>query len=130
MAGDAVSRILLMDDEELVQRIVARTLQRLGYQVAVAGEGGGAVSPYSQALVNGFPFAAVILDLTVPGGMGGCETLQQLRSLDPRVKAIASSGYAVDSGLPGLGCSGFAAVLAKPYRPSDLASTPESVLGH
>lgn len=116
-----------MDDEEIVQRIAVRTLQRLGYDVAVAGDGGGALDLYSRALADGSPFSAVILDLTVPGGMGGCETLQHLRTLDPRVKAIASSGYAVDntSGLP---CSGFDAVLAKPYRPTDLASALASLL--
>lgn len=130
MADKAVSRILLMDDEEIVQRVVVRTLQRLGYEVEVAGDGGGAVNMYSRALNEGAPFSAVILDLTVPGGMGGFEALQRLRSLDPEVRAIASSGYAIDSGSADAGYAGFSAILTKPYRPGDLACTLEQVLQH
>jgi two-component system, cell cycle sensor histidine kinase and response regulator CckA len=128
MATNGSAKILLMDDEEIVQRIAVRTLQRLGYDVAVANDGGGAVSLYSQALADGYPFSAVILDLSVPRGMGGCETLVHLRGIDPRVKAIASSGYALDDGLSDVPCSGFDAVLAKPYRPADLATTLENLL--
>ncbi|MHB0877295.1 MAG: response regulator [Anaerolineae bacterium] len=128
MADNGSNRILLMDDEEIVQRIVVRTLQRLGYEVEVACDGGGAVSLYSQALSDGTPFSVVILDLTVPGGMGGYETLQRLRSLDPRVKVIASSGYVVDACPASAKGNGFDAVLAKPYRPTDLASTLQDVL--
>ena len=122
------SRILFMDDEELVQRIAARTLQRLGYQVDVADDGVGALALFAEARRNGHPFAAVILDMMVPGGMGGTEVLGRLRSLDPSIRAIASSGYDEDWLGDALHGQGFAAFLAKPYHPVTLAETLDSVL--
>ena len=86
-------RILLMDDEASVRHLAQRTLEKAGYTVAMAQDGAAAVQLYQAAVARGTPFSAVILDITVPGGMGGRETLGHLKQLNPAIKAIVSSGY-------------------------------------
>jgi CheY-like chemotaxis protein len=80
------------------------------------------VSAFARARDQGRPFRAVILDLTVPGGVGGVATLAALKAIDPEVRAAASSGYAEDDSPGGLRGHGFAAVLVKPYSVEELAS--------
>ncbi|MDP8237262.1 MAG: PAS domain S-box protein [Candidatus Erginobacter occultus] len=108
-------RILVMDDEPAVLKTAARVLESLGYQVGTAREGKEAVEIYHKALSAGSPFKAVILDLTVQGGMGGEKTLVELKKLDPRVKAIVSSGYSTDGVMAEYKAAGFAGMIAKPY---------------
>jgi signal transduction histidine kinase/CheY-like chemotaxis protein len=114
------ARILLMDDEALIREVVGETLSFYGYQVALAENGQAAVAAYRQALEAGQPFQAVIMDLIVPGGMGGLEALAHLRSLDPGVKAVISSGYANDPVLSDFRKHGFCGALVKPYPIDDL----------
>ena len=86
-------RILLMDDEEALRILFRAVLDRLGYDVETARDGGEAIALYEQALAAGNPFDAVLLDLTVIGGMGGVETAEKLKQLDPASRLIVSSGY-------------------------------------
>jgi PAS domain S-box-containing protein len=115
--------VLLMDDEESVRKIGTELLQHLGYTVATAKEGKEALDMYRKGLENGQKYAAVIMDLTVPGGMGGKETIQELKKLDPEAKAIVSSGYATDPILANFTEYGFDAMVPKPYEVKQLAET-------
>ena len=104
-----------MDDDEPLRATARIMLERLGYDVVLAKDGTEALEAYRNARQQGQPFAAVILDLTIPGGMGGKETIQRLLELDPGVKAIVSSGYATDPIMADHERYGFRGVAAKPY---------------
>ena len=123
-------RILLMDDEEDVRRTTGDVLKRLGYTVEFAEDGATAVELYQKMRLAGTPFDAVIMDLTIPGGMGGKETLTKLLEVDPDVKAIVSSGYSNDPIMADYRTYGFRGVVTKPYRIKDLAETLHTVLLH
>ncbi len=120
-------RILVMDDEELVLDVIKGMLSMLGYKVEVARDGEGAVKLYEAARAKGEPFDVVILDLTVPGGMGGKETMQRLLKIDPDVKAIVSSGYSHDPIMSNYKKYGFKAVIAKPYGINELTEVLSKV---
>ena len=109
------SRVLVMDDEGAVCDIVTKILARCGYSVASAPDGQKAVALYRQALADGEPFDVVIMDLTVPGGIGGKEAIKGLLEVDPQVKAIVSSGYIYDPVMVKPFRYGFKGVLVKPY---------------
>ena len=109
-------RILLMDDEDCVLEVGGELLAYLGFQVTFARNGQEALDLYQAALREKRPFAAVIMDLTVPGGMGGREAIRRLREIDPGVKAIVSSGYSSDPVMVHYAEYGFDAVVAKPYK--------------
>jgi CheY-like chemotaxis protein len=98
-----------------------RMLTKLGYDPVFAPEGHEALILFDQARINRQPFDLVILDLTIPGGMGGLETLQGLLTLEPRTKAIVSSGYADDPVLANFQDFGFCGVITKPYRIAELS---------
>jgi PAS domain S-box-containing protein len=121
-------RILLMDDEEIVRKVTGEILKVLGYEVEFAQDGAEAITLYAKAMESGRPFDAVIMDLTIPGGIGGREAIQKLRELDPNVKAIVSSGYSQDPILADFAAYGFRAALAKPFSSSTLSSVLYKVL--
>jgi len=104
-----------MDDEQIILNVAAEMLQYLGHEVETVRDGAEAVQTYQRALSDGKRFDAVILDLTVPGAMGGREALNLLLQLDPGVKAVVSSGYANDTTVSDFQSFGFAGVLSKPY---------------
>jgi len=122
-------RILIMDDEAAVLKVASSMLEIMGYKCAVASNGSDAVSLYRQAKNAGRPFDAVILDLTVPGGMGGRETLQQLKEIDPDVRSIVSSGYANDPIMADSADYGFMGVVEKPYDMRQLGDALRKLLG-
>ena len=112
--------ILLMDDDEEMRQSAGDLLSRLGHTVTLARDGAEAVALYETALAAGMPFDAVILDLTVAGGVGGREAIRRLRALDPDVKALLSSGYSNNEVVASFAKYGFRGVLPKPYRLLDL----------
>ena len=132
-ARDAVvggsGSILIMDDEDQVREAYREVLTLLGYDVVLARDGREAIELYARAYGEGRPFAAVILDLTVPGGLGGRETIRELAKLDPEVRAIVASGYVDDSVLADPRAAGFAGVLTKPFTIGELDSTLRAVTG-
>ncbi len=122
-------KVLLMDDEPQIREVAGRMLRRLGYRVRFASEGAEAIVLYRQALKEDEPFDAVILDLTIPGGMGGIEVVQELHKLNPSVKAIACSGYATDPVIARFQEYGFRGAVAKPYQVEELGRALQVVLG-
>jgi CheY-like chemotaxis protein len=114
-------RVLVMDDEESIRLLVGEMLRHLGYEVQCVAEGKEALECYQEAYHTHQPFNAVILDLTVPGGLGGKDTVEQLRQFDPQVKAIVSSGYSNDPVLSRYSTFGFHGVVAKPFRLAELS---------
>jgi CheY-like chemotaxis protein len=125
----AGAKILLMDDEETIRRLGENLLRRMNCQPALATNGEECVRLYRAAMESGQPFDLVILDLTIPGGMGGRETIAELRKLDPCVCAIVSSGYSNDPVLANYRDYGFQAVVPKPYDITVLAGAIRRVLG-
>jgi two-component system, cell cycle sensor histidine kinase and response regulator CckA len=108
-------RLLVMDDEELIRDLASELLTALGYEVVLAKDGAEAIAFYRGALGSGRPFDLVIMDLTVPGGMGGQEAIRKLRAIDPGIKALVSSGYSNDHVMANFQEHGFLGVLPKPY---------------
>ena len=113
-------RILVMDDEEVIREIAREILNHLGYQVDVCGDGSSALALYREALDSGNRYVAVIMDLTIQGGMGGKETMKALLAIDPAVKGIVSSGYSNDPILAHFREYGFSGMVSKPYTVREL----------
>lgn len=121
-------KILIMDDEPGICRLTLTFLEALGYKADAVANGEEAVKAFVEARKAGDPYNAIILDLTIPDGMGGEETLAEMRKIDPEVKAIVSSGYAKDPALTGFADYGFQAALPKPYRLSELREALGKIL--
>ncbi len=122
-------RALVMDDDAVVVRTAAALLEKLGYEVSRAADGREAIDRYSEAMRDQKRFQVVLMDLTVPGGMGGQQAIKRLRDLDPAVKAIVYSGYSNDPVLANYKDYGFVGRLSKPFRLQDLATALEEALG-
>jgi PAS domain S-box-containing protein len=120
-------RVLVMDDEEVIRHVAQRALAPAGCDVEVAGSGEEAVARWRAAREAGRPFDLAVLDLTVPGGMAGLETLAALRAIDPAVRAIVSSGYSSSAVLADYQAHGFVAAIAKPWSSGDLRRVVASV---
>jgi DNA-binding NtrC family response regulator len=118
-------RILVMEDEEMLRNLIGKMVRRLGYDVELVKHGGQAIFSYRKAMEAGRPFDAVILDLTVQGGMGGEEAAWKLQEMDPEVKAIVSSGYSDDPVMTNWRQYGFFGVMSKPYQAEDLRQVLE-----
>ena len=123
------ARILVMDDEQGVREVAGRMLKHIGYKdIEFASDGVAAVKLYKAAMKSGNPFNVVILDLTIPGGMGGKETIRKLLKIDPGVKAIVSSGYTDDSVMAEYRGYGFRGMAAKPYTLEQLGKALRDVI--
>jgi PAS domain S-box-containing protein len=121
-------KILVMDDEEIIREIAGAILCHLGYRVECCVNGTEAVRMYEQAFHSGEPYAAVLMDLTIPGGMGGKETIVSLTEIDPQVKGIVSSGYSNDPVMAKYASYGFRGVVLKPYNAEELGRTLHLVI--
>jgi PAS domain S-box-containing protein len=121
-------RILVMDDEEEIQDVLGNMLRHLGFQVDLASDGQQAVAQYTRAIQDGTPHVAAILDLTIPGGMGGKETLRRIKDLHPDAKVIVSSGYSNDPVMANATQFGFSGFIAKPYNLAGLSKILRRIL--
>ena len=119
-SAGAGCKILVLDDEPIIRRFIKAALEDAGYQAVATGDGSEAVTLFQDAVREGRPFAVVLLDLTIAGGMSGPETLARLRVIDPAVRAIASSGHAAGGIMEAPRRHGFVATLAKPYSIDEL----------
>jgi CheY-like chemotaxis protein len=113
-------RILLVDDEEIIRRAAGEALDRMGYEVQFAEDGAAGIKIYREAMDTERPFHAVIMDLTIPGGMGGKEAMGEILRIDPNAKLIASSGYSNDPVMSDFRQYGFCGIITKPYRIEEL----------
>jgi PAS domain S-box-containing protein len=121
-------KVLLIDDEEFLLEMASELLQHLGYTVETAIDGKEALDLYKKGLESGQKHIVVIMDLTIPGGMGGKETIRELKKIDPDAKTIVSSGYATDPILSNFKEYGFDAMLPKPYEVEELAKILHKVI--
>ncbi len=121
-------RVLFMDDEEPIRRMTLTLLERLGLETTVTADGHEAVQQFALARAGGRAFDVVIMDLTVPGAMGGAEAMREILKLDPNARGIVSSGYSSDPVMANFQAHGFRAAVPKPYRIADFARTLREVL--
>jgi PAS domain S-box-containing protein len=112
----AKRKVLLMDDEEMIRFVASEIVRQIGYDIDLARNGEEALEMYKNAMDSGHPYDAVILDLTIPDGMGGQDTIRHLIEIDPEIKAIVSSGYSNDPVMANFRDYGFREVIAKPYK--------------
>lgn len=113
-------RIMIMDDEEIMRDTLSRTLQEMGYEVESFPDGESAVRGYEELMDHGEKWDVVLLDLTIPGGMGGRETMEVLRDMDPDIRGVLMTGYTNDEIMNGYAEAGFNAVLPKPFTAEGL----------
>ncbi len=123
-------RVLLMDDEEDIRVVAQDLLNLLGYDAQTAKDGSECIEMYKAALESGQPFSAVIMDLTVPGGMGGKTAIQKLLEIDPEVKAIVASGYSTDPIMSNYKGYGFKGIMPKPYNGAELSRALRQLTGN
>jgi PAS domain S-box-containing protein len=121
-------KVLIMDDEEIILDVVAAILSNAGYSVAFARDGRQMLDIYQEAQRDGDAFDVVILDLTIPGGMGGKEAIGRLLQLDPQAKALVSSGYSNDPVMADFSSFGFCGAVVKPYKIEDLCKAVNDIL--
>jgi PAS domain S-box-containing protein len=121
-------RILVLEDDPLVRSLITRNLSTQGFEVVESAEGSETVKLYQEAMGEGRTFDLVILDLSIPNGMGGVRTMEKLRGMDSDVVAIVSSGYSDDPVMAKPTAYGFTAVLPKPYEPGDMLRLVRNVL--
>jgi signal transduction histidine kinase/CheY-like chemotaxis protein len=122
------ARVLLMDDDESIRQIGAMLLRNMGLEATLASEGAEAVHKFGEARDSGRPFDLLILDLTIPGGKGGRETIELIRKMDPAVPAIVSSGYSNDPVMADFKNFGFQAMVSKPYEVKHMTRTIRELL--
>ena len=122
-------RLLVVDDEETIRQTCISMLQMLGYRAEGAANSDDAVKQYRNAAAEADGFRLVLMDLTLRGGPGGCETMERLQSFDPNVRAIVCSGYAQDPVMANASAYGFCGVVSKPYTLEELSQAVSQALG-
>jgi len=131
-ADDAIpggrGRVLVMDDEPKVREVIGAMLERLGYTATHAGDGDHAIALYRRAMEGNRRFDAVIMDLTIPGGKGGTETIRELLHIDPGARVIVASGYSNDPVMAEYERHGFRGCLTKPFYAAQLSKVVQQVI--
>jgi two-component system, cell cycle sensor histidine kinase and response regulator CckA len=121
-------RILVVDDEAGIREVVGGMLAKLGYEVQFAEDGAEAIGLYQQAKKTRQPFDLLVMDLTIPGGMGGKEAIKKLRREDPYVKAVVSSGYSDEPVMANYARYGFQGAIKKPYTINEVSRVVHAVI--
>jgi CheY-like chemotaxis protein len=116
-------RVLIMDDDDSIRMLSGIMFKQLGYDAVTVPDGDAALAAHAEAIASGHPFDLVVMDLTIPGGMGGKEAIRRLREKDTKVCAIVSSGYSHDPVMAQYTEHGFNGVLPKPYARNGLIET-------
>lgn len=124
------AKILFMDDDKMVRTMANEMLSHYGYEVFLAQDGQEAITLYRESLKDGAHIDLVIMDLTVPGGMGGKEAIKEIIAANPQVKAIVSSGYSNNPIMANYGEYGFSAAVSKPYRQEELIKVINRIIGN
>ncbi len=124
----SAGRVLVMDDEKELGELVQQILELKGFVVELVLDGADAIAKYRQALAQGSPFDCIIMDLTIPGGIGGKDAIREILLLNPDAKVIVSSGYAEDPVMANYRDYGFKGVIPKPYTPRQLTEVVQEVL--
>jgi CheY-like chemotaxis protein len=122
------ARILVMDDDEMIREVVTEMLKRNEFWVETADDGKKAIQMCKQSMESGNPFDVVIMDLTIPGGMGGKEAVKDIVKISPEIRVIVSSGYANDPVMANYAEYGFHGIVAKPYTKNVLLEVLKRVL--
>jgi two-component system cell cycle sensor histidine kinase/response regulator CckA len=122
-------RVLILEDDAMIRRLLTTQLRQHGYEVVETAEGTRTVARFREARDSGAPFDLLIMDLSIPNGMGGLRALEEIRQMEPNVVAIVSSGYSDDPVMAEPRKYGFTAVLPKPYVPAELLSLVGSLSG-
>ncbi len=120
------NRILIMDDELLVLSVAEEIFKSMDFSVDLANDGNEVLEKIKKSILREERYNIVLLDLTIPGGMGGKETLQHILKLDPEVNAIATSGYSSDPVMANFKKYGFKGILKKPYTFDDIEKITDS----
>ncbi|MBN2071669.1 MAG: response regulator [Candidatus Krumholzibacteriota bacterium] len=128
LAGKGPARILIMEDDDLVSMLVVKMAGKRGFKTEVVKDGAEAIKRYREALENGMRWDMVIMDLTIPGGMGGRETIGHILEMDPAAKVVVSSGYSNDDVLAKYSKYGFVGRLAKPFTFDDFNRVIDGIL--
>jgi len=121
-------KILIMDDEEMIRGVLSQMLRRLGYEVESSKDGTEAIESYRKAMKSDNPFDAVMLDLTVRGGMGGKDAIQKLIEIDPDVNGIVNSGHSEDPVMTDFEKYAFCSAIAKPFSMPELSVILDKVI--
>jgi len=128
LLNKGTGKVLIMDDDMIVRTVVETLLKKAGYSPICVSNGTQTLEIYAEALSQGEPFIVTIMDLTIPGGMGGKDTVRKLREIDPQAKVIAFSGYSNDPIFEDFREYGFDGVLAKPFSIQEFMRTIASVI--
>lgn len=123
-----IGRVLVLEDDVLLRNLIVRNLKGEGFEIVETADGSDTVKRYSEAMIARKPFDLVLIDLTIPLGMGGARAMELLRQADPEVDAIVSSGNRSDPAMLQPSAHGFADVLPKPYDSRDLVRIVKQVL--
>lgn len=128
MVYQGAGKILIMDDNDSILKIAGKILNKIGYETVLSTDGAEAIDIYKKAYHSQNPFDLVILDLTVPGGMGGATAMKQLLQINPEVKAVVSSGYSNNPIMSNYEDYGFCDVIPKPYKMAQIAEILNNIL--
>ncbi|WP_084031820.1 hybrid sensor histidine kinase/response regulator [Desulfonatronum lacustre] len=121
-SAEVAHHILFMDDDDMIRESMGEILEDIGYTVTLVRDGREALEALHQAREDNQVFDVAIMDLTIPGGMGGAEAVGRLKAVDPLLKAVVSSGYSTAPAMAHYREYGFDAVVAKPYTVNELRS--------